>query len=161
MLAKIGVFDSHEQAIAAVECLKSENFPINHVSVIGRLEIIDNHISVKSLDSVKNAPIAIGAVAGVVTGILTGLGVFAIPGFGFLYGAGAIIGLLGGLDIGIIGGGLMTILTHLGIKDEDVIRYDQHIRDGRFLVVVQGKESEVERARKILSSKNIPFQLKK
>ena len=52
--------------------------------------------------------------------MLTGLGLFAIPGFGVLFGAGAVIGAFAGFDAGIIAGGLSTILVELAIKEESV-----------------------------------------
>src|SRR5579872_5387127 len=109
MKAEIAVYKTHEQALEAVKALKKSNFPLKQISLVGKAEIVDNDICVKSLDSVKNAPLIIGSVAGPVVGLLSGLGVFAIPGFGFLYGAGAVIGILGGFDLGLISGGLVTL----------------------------------------------------
>jgi uncharacterized membrane protein len=153
MESRVAIYKSHEEALKAVQKLKDQNFPVNKISLIGEAQIINDHLYVKSLDNLKNMPLAIGTIAGVVTGLLSGIGIFIIPGFGFLYGAGAIIGALGGLDIGIIGGGLATILTHMGIKKEEVLKYEEHIKSGRFLVMANGTESEISRAEKILLGK--------
>ena len=159
MVSKIAVYESHEKALEAVNSLKSAGFPISQISLIGEAQIIDDHLYLKSLEPIKNAPIAIGAVAGIVTGLLTGIGVFAIPGFGFLYGAGIIIGTIGGLDLGIIGGGLATILIQMGIKEDEVIKYEEHIKSGRFLLQAQGSKKEIERIENILHVKHINTQL--
>ncbi len=155
MESKIAVYKSHEDALLAIKKLKSENFPIKQISLIGEAQIINDHMCIKSLDNIKNMPLAIGTIAGIVVGLLSGIGVFVIPGFGFLYGAGAIVGAMGGLDLGIIGGGLATILTQMGIKKEDVIIYEENIKEGHFLVVANGTKEEISRAGKILLEKNV------
>jgi hypothetical protein len=82
-----------------------------------------------------------------------------IPVFGFLYGAGAIVGAMGGLDLGIAVGGLATILVHLGVKKEEVIKYEEHIKAGHFLLEVKGTKKDVDRVENILYMKNKPAQL--
>ncbi len=102
MEVKVAVYDTHEKALNAVRKLDDNKFPLTEVSIIGKAELIEDHMHIKSTEPMVNAPAAIGSVAGIVAGILTGIGIFAIPGFGFLYGAGAVIGAIGGFDIGII-----------------------------------------------------------
>jgi uncharacterized membrane protein len=150
MKAKVAIYDSHEKAVNAVKELESANFPIKQVSIIGKAEIIDDHMHVKSMESAENAPLAIGSIAGPVLGILTGLGIFAIPGFGFLYGAGAIIGAMAGLEVGALGGGLISLLVILGIDKQEVLKYEKNIIQGNFLVVVQGSIDEIKTAEHIL-----------
>lgn len=159
MVSRIAVFESHEKAIEAITSLKDAGFPINQISLIGEAQIINDHMYLKSLEPLKNMPIAIGLVAGVVTGLLSGMGIFIIPGFGFLYGAGAIVGALGGLDLGLAFGGLTTILVQLGIKKEDVIKYEEHIKAGRFLLEVRGTKKDINRVECILHAKNKQTQL--
>lgn len=152
MNAKVAVYDSHDKAIEAVCELEAQGFPVKQVSIVGKAEIIDDHIHVKSLDMAKNAPVLVGTGAGVIVGILTGLGVFAIPGFGPLYGAGAVVGALAGLDFGLIGGGLVTLLATIGIKEESVVKYRQHMKEGKFIVVVQGTLDQINQAEQIIHS---------
>ena len=153
MVSKIAVYETHEKALEAVDSLKKAGFPINQISLIGEAQIINDHMYLKSLEPYKNLPLAIGGVAGVVTGLLTGMGVFSIPGFGFLYGAGPIVGAIGGLDFGIISGGLATILLQMGIKKDDVIKYEEHIKSGRFLLEARGSKKEISRVENILHVK--------
>jgi len=159
MIAKVAVYPSHEKALAAVKQLKREKFPINKISIIGKVLMVDNHIHVQSLDTLKSIPLALGVVAGIVIGILTGIGVFAIPGFGALYGAGAVVGAAGGLELGIVGGGLGTLLAHLGIRKKDMLRYEKHLHTGNFLVVVQGEPKEIETAQHILHTEGNHLEL--
>lgn len=150
MELKVAVYGSHDEAISAVNILGKNRFPLSHVSVIGKAELIDDHLHIHSKKGVEVAPAAIGAVAGTVAGILTGIGIFAIPGFGFLYGAGAVVGALGGFDVGLIGGGVVSILTGLGIKNDEVTRYEEHMQKGDHLLMVKGSLEEIERAEHIL-----------
>ncbi len=98
------------------------------------------------------AEVSIGVVAGTVLGVLTGIGLFTIPGFGFLFGAGAIVGALAGFDIGLIEGGIVSILTKLGINIGDYDKYENHLNKGNFLVVVQGTDVEIKLAHEILDT---------
>src|SRR5690606_35335037 len=55
--------------------------------------------------------VGIGAVVGPILGALAGVGVLAIPCLGILVGAGALAGAIAGLDVGIIGGGIISALA--------------------------------------------------
>lgn len=146
MKSKVAIYDSHEKALSAVKLLSKARFPLNQVSIIGKAEIIDNDLHIQSLESIKNAPVLIGAGAGVITGLLTGIGVFSIPGFGFLYGAGALIGIIAGFDFGLIGGGLVSVLVRIGIDKESVVRYEEHLHEGKFMLVVNGTLDDIKKA---------------
>lgn len=159
MKSKVAVYETHDKALNAVKRLKDTNFPVKKVSIVGKALIIDDHMYLKSLDTLKTLPIALGTIAGIVIGILTGIGVFAIPGFGALYGAGAVVGAAGGLELGILGGGLATIFAHLGIKKNDVLKYEQHLHTGNFLVVVQGDLKEIEQAEHVLHTEGTHLEL--
>jgi len=91
-------------------------------------------------------------VTGTVLGVLTGIGVFVVPGFGFLYGAGAIVGAAAGLDFGIIGGGLLAILAIYGVEKEQSIAYDEHLKEGKWMVVAQGDDAQLNKAMNILQA---------
>jgi hypothetical protein len=76
---------------------------------------IDRHI--------KNVPAITGAILGPILGILTGVKLFAIPGLGFLFGIGAVLGALAGFSLGIVGGGVITLIAILAIKSSAVLKY--------------------------------------
>ncbi|NOY37723.1 MAG: hypothetical protein GXO83_09115 [Chlorobi bacterium] len=151
MKSIVAVYDMHKEAVNAVRKLNDNNFPMNHVSLAGKAEVVGDHVHIKSLEPMKNAPAFIGAGAGTIIGLLTGIGAFAIPGFGFLYGAGALVGIVGGFDLGIVSGGLITILASLGIDRDEVVEYQKHLEKGKFLVIVNGSEKEIGDAKKILN----------
>ena len=92
MKTKVAVYDSHEKAVSALKKLAESKFPMNKISLIGKSEVMDDHVHLKSLAPIKNTPAFVGIGAGALIGLLSGIGVFSIPGFGFLYRAGALIG---------------------------------------------------------------------
>lgn len=150
MRSSVAVYNSHEDAIKAVNLLKELDFPLKGVSIIGRVEVEDDGMHIKSNIPIIAAPLLIGTIVGTILGLLTGVGIFAIPGFGMLMGAGGLVGALGGFDVGLVAGGIGSVLVELGIEDEYVLKYDEYLRDGKFLVFVQGTEQEINRAKSIL-----------
>jgi hypothetical protein len=152
MKSIIGIFESHKEALKAVEILKQKGFPVEKISLLGKADMIDDHLHVRSNEILKEAPVSIGAIVGPIVGVLTGAGIFAVPGLGFLFGAGAVIGGLAGLDLGIVGGGIITLLATLGIKKEHAVRYHEHLKVNRFLVIAHGDKEELDHAKKILEA---------
>lgn len=154
MKKSIAIFSSHDEALEGLEALKSAGINMKHVSLIGKADIIDDKVHVKSNKALIAAPTVAGTIIGTTVGVLTGLGLFAIPGLGVLFGAGAIIGAFAGFDVGIIAGGLSTVLVELGIKDE-TIQYEEHIKEGKFLMFIDGPEDEIERSEAIIEGKHL------
>lgn len=147
----VGVCDTHDHAVEALQKLKDGNFPMKNVSIMGIVDKVENHLHVSSHNVAENTPAIVGAATGTVVGLLTGIGVFAIPGLGFLYGAGAIIGTIAGFDLGVIGGGIATLLTTAGLESDEAEHYNAHVKNGKFLLVVHGTASEVVEARQLVS----------
>jgi hypothetical protein len=150
MESQIAVYDTHEKAVNAIKLLSHQDFPMENVSLLGKAEVIEDHIQIKSLDTIKKAPVIFGMGAGTLVGLLSGVGVFAIPGFGFLYGAGALVGIIAGLDLGLIAGGVISLLSYTGIKEEEVVKCQEHLKEGKFMVIVKGAKEEIEKAHNIL-----------
>ncbi len=154
MDSQVAIYDSQQKAINAIKALHKSGFPINQISLISKAVIIANDLHIASNDSVKNAPMLLGVGAGVIAGLLTGIGVFAIPGFGFLYGAGALIGLIAGFDIGLLSGGITSILIKLGINEDSTLKYEEHLEKGMTMLVVHGSIDEIKIAEKILHTED-------
>lgn len=161
MKAIVATYETDEKAVKAIKHLSDHDFPMKTVSLLGKSEVVEDNIHVKSNSKIKNAPALIGIGAGTVVGLLSGIGVFAIPGFGFLYGSGAVIGAIGGLDLGILSGGLGSLLLTLGLKKENTVEMEKHLNDGKFLIIVNGSEAEIDRAETILNSHGTHVKLSK
>ena len=154
MKKSISIFDSHDDAVKALEELREYGVDMSKISLVGRAEIIEDKMHVKSNKALIAAPVAIGTVVGTSLGLLTGVGLFAIPGLGILFGAGAVVGALGGFEVGLAAGGLTTILIELGVK-ENHIEYEHHIREGRFLMMADGTEDEIDRIEHLVKDRHI------
>lgn len=152
MKSQIAIYDTHDKAVNAIKRLSHENFSMDHVSLLGKAEVVEDHIQIKSLDTINKTPAIVGMSAGTLVGLLSGIGVFAIPGFGFLYGAGALVGIIAGLDIGLVAGGLVSLLSFTGLKEEEVVKCQEHLKEGKFAVIVKGAIDEIERAKHILNA---------
>lgn len=154
MKKSIALFHSHADAVHALEELKHNGVDMKKLSLIGRAEIVDDKIHVKSNKAVIAAPIAAGTIIGTSIGLMTGIGLFAVPGFGVLMGAGAIVGALGGFEMGVVAGGIATILVELGVK-ENHVTFAEHVKEGGFLMFIDGTEEEIAQAEHIIEGKHL------
>ncbi|MCD6011473.1 MAG: hypothetical protein K0Q79_1335 [Flavipsychrobacter sp.] len=152
MNATIGVYDNHDLAVDAVAKLKDGGYPVSHLSIMGLAETeeIDDKMHIMPKSPIKTAGIGAGTILGTTLGILTGVGMFAIPGVGVLYGAGALVGAIAGFDIGLIGGGLASALATIGIKDGNEKKYHDALVAGKYLVIAHGSKDIVEKAQNML-----------
>lgn len=150
MKSQIAVYDTHEKAVNAIKQLGAENFSMANVSLMGKAEIIEDHIHIKSHDTLTKTPAIVGMGAGTLIGLLSDVGVFAIPGFGFLYGAGALVGIIAGVDLGIVAGGFVSLLSSIGMNEETIDKVNEHANDGKFIVIVKGSIEEIDKAKHIL-----------
>jgi hypothetical protein len=146
----VGVYDTHEKAIEAVQELKRTGYPVQQVSLIGKAVIIDDLIRTKHNREIRNVPAITGAILGPILGILTGVKLFAIPGLGFLFGIGAVLGALAGFSFGIICGGVLSLIAIFVIKSRAVLKYNEHIEEKGFQVIAHGNNEEVNKAKEIL-----------
>ena len=143
----IGVYETHDSAIEALQELRNAHYPLKNISLLGS----DYHEDEKSQlepKILKDIGFKIGLFAGVALSLLTGVGIFLIPGFGFIYAAGAAVSLAAGL--GVMSQGLAALWTAYGVQTEDAARYDQHLKEGRWMLVAEGDEAQVKKARHIL-----------
>lgn len=155
----VGVYESHDDAVNAVKSLEKAGYATKNISLISKAELVNDHIHVKSDHTVERAEVGVGLAAGSIIGVLAGVGVFAIPGLGFLYGAGALVGALAGLDIGLLGGGIVSILTSIGIDKAKAAKYEKHLNEGKYLVFVQGDETAVKHAHEVLHTEDLHLEL--
>ncbi|GAA4463719.1 hypothetical protein GCM10023093_12800 [Nemorincola caseinilytica] len=152
MNTAIGIYNDHELAVAAVQKLKDSNYPLDRLTIMGKAEteVVDEEMHLVPRNPINLAGVGTGTAIGTALGILTGVGIFAIPGLGFLYGAGALVGAIAGFDFGLIGGGIASALTTIGVKDENEQKYHKALEAGKFLLIVHGSEEDVNNARAIL-----------
>lgn len=100
-----------------------------------------------------------GALFGGLTGLLVGLGTFAIPGIGPILAAGPLAAALGGAAGAVIGagtgavvGGVTAALIDMGVPSETADEYVESVRQGNTLLTVRVNDSGAERAMTIVQS---------
>jgi uncharacterized membrane protein len=154
MNTTIGVYDFHDDAIEAVLELKQAGFPVKKLSIIGKAEeeVVDEEMHVMPKNPLNLKGVSIGTTLGAAIGVLTGVGLFAIPGLGFLYGAGALVGAIAGFDFGLIGGGIASVLTTVGVNSEETHKYQENLAEGKYLVIAQGNEAEMKKAKEVMDA---------
>jgi hypothetical protein len=171
--AIIGVYNSHREAVEALKILKHHKFPLKHVSIVGKGEDIKEINGVHTWEEATTKGTEIGALVGGTVGVLAGLSLITIPGIGLLYlGGGALGAFLGGVEgaaIGGAGGGIFGTIfgafrgTEGSISGkqttEDFSKYHDYIKEGKFLVIVNGPEEEVKLGHEILSNETHHFRV--
>ncbi len=159
MKTLIAIYDTHADAVNALSALKENHFSMKDVSLLGKAEVIEDHLHIRSFDKAENTPVLLGTGGGVIAGLLTGIGVFAVPGFGFLYGAGAVIGAIAGFDIGLVAGGIGSLMTTLGLEEKHTKKVKEHLEKGKYSVLVKGSEDDILKAEKVLEEEGSHFEI--
>jgi len=155
MNSAIGVYTDHDMAMDAVKKLNDAGFPVKQLTIMGKAEteIVDDELRVvEKPHTAAIAGVGAGTALGTAVGILTGVGLFMIPGVGFLYGAGALVGAIAGFDFGLIGGGIASVLATVGVKGDIAKKYHDALEAGNYLVVAHGSKEEVAKAGEILNT---------
>jgi hypothetical protein len=151
----IGLYDTLDEAEAAIRQLDEAHFPIRHVSVVAQNLATEREVHgyISAVD-VAGQGAGIGAWAGGLFGLLVGAAFVWVPGLGPLLVAGPLAAvLLGGIEgalVGTAGGGLLGWLAGLGIDQQHILKYEDQLQAGKYLLVVRGSAEEVARAQAIL-----------
>jgi hypothetical protein len=152
-----GLFDTYSDAEAAVSNLEAAGIPSDDIS------IVSNNSDGRYKDDTDAAEGAgtgagIGAVLGGAGGLLTGLGLLAIPGVGPVVAAGWLAATAAGAATGaVVGGatgGLIGALTHSGVSEADAHVYAEGVRRGGTLVTARVDDAREVEADAILKGSN-------
>ncbi|WP_087974795.1 general stress protein [Oceanobacillus rekensis] len=150
-----GVFSNVKNAEKAIKDLQAQGYGKEDISVFAK-----NKDKVKDIEEETNTDVSsnkggrgknagkgvgIGAASGGVLGGISGLiveaGLLTIPGVGPLLAAGPLATTLAGLGIGASGGGLVGALVGAGIPEEQAKQYEQYLKDGKVIVLVEANEN--------------------
>jgi Heat induced stress protein YflT len=138
----VGIYEREDQAVQAVEELKSQGYAQEDISMITNnremLEKlgIDEPTRSKMNEGAKTGA-ATGSLIGGLAGLLAGFGAFTIPGVGPILAAGPIAAAFVGGSAGIGIGGITGALIGLGIPEEEANRYEQDMHQEKILVLVE------------------------
>ena len=153
MSTVIGVFNQVEAAEKAVKVLREKGFTENEISIIakdeGKTRKRDMEVG-GDFGAEQNIAdgTAWGGALGGLAGILAGVGTLAIPGIGPIVAAGPLAGALSGAVTGGVAGGLID----LGIPEERGQEYEQKLKAGGILAVIETSPEKVNEASEILRS---------
>jgi hypothetical protein len=157
----VAVFDSQEEAEAAIRELHRAGADVRKLSIIGRELHTDEH-AIGFYGSGDRAKYwgKRGAFWGAIVGILFSPAFFWIPGIGFILTGGLmsslLLGTLEGAAVGAAAGGgasaLVAALSGMGIPKDGVLRYEKSIRADKLVLIVHATRADVERARSILET---------
>jgi heat induced stress protein YflT len=149
------LYDTYDFAVSAVDALEAAGIPHSDISIISNN--VDNRYDEDRTthaaeDAGKGA--GIGAAVGGVGGLLTGIGLLAIPGVGPVVAAGWLVataaGAMTGAVVGGAAGGLVGALTGAGVPERDANFYAEGVRRGGTLVTARVDDARASIAREIL-----------
>ena len=159
----VGIFHTSADAERAVADLMSSGFVREKISVIAPHSAQADHVQVVGSGVPHGEDMAIGALGGGLLGgmlgALVGMIVVAIPGLGPVLVAGPLAAAIGGAagvtmafgaGAGAVGGGVLGALTWAGVTKEEAHVYEEFIRRGGTLVMVQASGDQRDRAAEIL-----------
>jgi hypothetical protein len=160
----VAVYKTHAEAEEAVKQLQRAGTDMHKLSVVGKDTHADEQVVgyYNAGDRMKYWG-KTGAFWGGFWGLLFGSAFFAIPGIGPILAAGPVVAwIVGALEGAVLVGGLSALgagLYSIGIPKDSVIQYELAIKTDKFLLLVHGTASEVEKARGILAGTQ-PLDLK-
>ncbi|WP_127088274.1 hypothetical protein [Aquabacter cavernae] len=151
------LFDRYDDATAAVAALEAAQVPRSEISIVANNA--DDYHRDKNLDKKDVASDAgigagIGATVGGAGGLLTGLGIMAIPGVGPVVAAGWLVATAAGAVAGAIAGGatggIVGALTESGVPEDQANVYAEGVRRGGTLVTARVDDTDAPRIQAIL-----------
>lgn len=149
------LYDAYDSAISAVNALETFGIPRDDISIVSNNA--DNRYRPDPPTTAAEdagAGAGIGAVVGGVGGLLTGLGLMAIPGVGPVVAAGWLVATAAGAATGAVvggaAGGLVGALTGAGVPERDANFYAEGVRRGGTLITVWVDDVRAPAVREIL-----------
>src|ERR1700754_2319464 len=152
-----GLYDSYSDAKAAVKALEDAGVPSDDISIVtNKANGADVEGQGSRAAEGAGTGAGIGAVAGGAGGLLTGLGMLAIPGVGPVVAAGWLAATAAGAVAGAVAGGavggIVGAMVESGVPEEDANFYAESIRRGGSVVTARVDESRAVSAKAILNS---------
>jgi hypothetical protein len=142
------LFDDYQCARDAIAALHEAGFTSSDVSIVA--SNADNRFTEEKESSGAAKGASVGGAVGAGAGILTAIGVLAIPGLGPLVAAGVLATTLTTTAVGAAAGGLIGTLTDYGVSEADAHVYAEGIRRGGTLVTVRTTDDRIATAESIL-----------
>ncbi|MGX5829921.1 general stress protein [Mesorhizobium sp. 43Arga] len=154
-----GLFDNYDDASHAVGELEATGIPHSDISIVANNADKQHDIDTSRAADSAAGGAGLGAVVGGAGGLLTGLGLMAIPGVGPVVAAGWLaataVGAVGGAVVGGAAGGIVGALTDSGVSEDDAHVYAEGVRRGGTLVTARVDNQHVVDAQRILGQQSV------
>lgn len=153
----VGVYDKYEDVIETVEALDKAGIDKELISVIGK----GNEKTPNRFEYYKHSQDAAfwgeqGAFWGAIIGFLVGAFMTWLPGVGPVIAAGPLMNALAGLAAGSVLGGslsaLVAVLMDWGLTEAEAKRYEDLVKQGKFLVIVHGDENVMKKVQEVMNN---------
>jgi len=153
------LYDTYDEALQTVQALEATGLPHDDISLVAN-NADSRHATPDPAvtgTGAKTTAAGTGMTAGTIlgggAGLLTGLGMLAIPGVGPVVAAGWLITTLAGAGVGAASGGLLGSLVGAGVPEEHAHTYAEGVRRGGSLVTVRADESQASRIESVMNSR--------
>lgn len=151
----VSIYPTHQATEQALGKLQLEVIDLQQVSIVGKgYHGTEHPIGFYNTDGRNRYWGLQGNFWGDLWGLLAGAAFLWVPGFGSLAAAGPIVSLLErGLEGVATGGGfgvLGAALYNAGAPRNAIVQYEKAVKADKFLLIVHGERSDVERACGIL-----------
>ena len=156
-----GLFDSHENAAAAIARLQVAGIGTDDLSVIAHHDDDEVPADRRQMDVAEGAEggAGLGALLGGAGGLLAGLGIIAVPGIGPVLAGGWLLataaGAVAGAVVGATAGGIVGALVAAGIPGSEAHFYAESIRRGGTLVSARVDDAHEQAARVALTPDSV------
>jgi len=151
------LYESYDDALRAGLGLKEAGFTDRELSILGHVgESAHPNQTLDIIAEDVEAGAGVGGAIGATAGLMAGLGVLAIPGFGQVVAVGWLASTVAAGAVGVLAGGamgtVMGALSAAGTPEPDASLYAERVRRGDSLVTVRVPDDRVLEATKVLSN---------
>lgn len=147
----VGTFDTHGQAERAVRRLIDAGLPARQISLVTQgLEAREEVQGYVTAGGVAAQGAATGAWVGGLVGLFTGAAFIWVPVIGPLVVLGALASTVAGALEGGAAGGVLGAIWGRHMGQEQVLRYQETLQGGKFVVTVHGTAQELGAAQHVL-----------
>jgi hypothetical protein len=153
--AIVAVYNSHQEAEAAVEQLKHAGFDMTKLSIVGKdYHTEENVVGYYNAGDRMKYWGKMGAFWGGIWGLLFGAAFFVVPGIGPVLVAGPVVAwIVAALEGAVVVGGLSAIgagLYSVGIPKDSILQYEVALKADKFLLIAHGTADEVAKAKETI-----------
>lgn len=162
----VGVFPNRQTAETALTELQSANFPMGQVSVIAKQaegeEVsgvgVSDRVGGQTVDPTNTATDIASTSAA--AAVLAGLTSLAIPGIGAILAVGSAVAALAATVAGegiaaAATGRVVKALQSMGIPQNKAETYSDRLIQGRYVVLVEGSDPEIDRAAQVFGDRGV------